>query len=97
MFGDGRLAIRQNAPNPFNPTTRIAFNVPDNAGHVTLTVYDVSGRVVKHLVDEPLTAGPHTVSWNGRDDGGKDLASGVYFARLHASGESLFRKMTLLK
>jgi len=95
--GIDRLAMRQNAPNPFNPTTRIAFTVPEDASRVTLTVYNVSGRVVRRLVDEPLSAGPHSVVWNGRDDLGKSLASGIYFARLAAGGESLFKKMTLLK
>jgi hypothetical protein len=92
-----RLAMRQNAPNPFNPVTKIAFTVPENAGSVTLTVYNVSGRVVRRLVDGPLSAGPHSVAWNGRDDSGENLASGVYFARLAAGGESLLKKMTLLK
>jgi len=92
-----RLTMRQNAPNPFNPITKIAFTVPEDAGSVTLTVYNVSGRVVRRLVDEPLSAGPHSVVWNGRDDAGKNLASGIYFARLTAGGESLLKKMTLLK
>ena len=92
-----RLAMRQNAPNPFNPVTKIAFTVPEDAGSVTLTIYNVSGRVVRRLVDGPLSAGPHSVVWNGRDDGGENLASGVYFARLAAGGESLLKKMTLLK
>ena len=95
--GIDRLAMRQNAPNPFNPTTKIAFTVPEDASRVTLTVYNVSGRVVRRLIDEPLSAGPHSVVWNGRDDLGKSLASGIYFARLAAGGESLFKKMTLLK
>ncbi|MFH1865260.1 MAG: M6 family metalloprotease domain-containing protein [Candidatus Eisenbacteria bacterium] len=96
-FSVDRLAIRQNAPNPFNPTTKIAFNVPTEGGRVTLTVYNVNGRVVRRLVDGPLVAGPHSVVWNGRDDGGESLASGVYFARLATGDESLFTKMTLLK
>ncbi len=96
-FPVDELAIRQNAPNPFNPTTTIAFNVPGESGRVTLTVYNVNGRVVRRLVDGPLGAGPHSIVWNGRDDGGEDLASGVYFARLATGERSLFTKMTLLK
>ncbi len=95
--GIDRLAMRQNAPNPFNPITKIAFTVPEDASPVTLMICNVNGRVVRRLVDEPLSAGPHTIVWNGRDDMGRDLPSGVYFARLAAGGESLFRKMTLLK
>ena len=96
-FSVDRLAMRQNAPNPFNPTTKIAFNVPAEAGRVTLTVYNVNGRVVRRLVDEPLAVGPHSVVWDGRDDVGENLASGIYFARLATAGESLYTKMTLLK
>ena len=92
-----RLAMRQNAPNPFNPITTIAFAVPEDASRVTLMICNVNGRVVRRLIDEPLSAGPHTIVWNGRDDTGRSLPSGVYFARLAAGGESLFRKMTLLK
>ncbi|HYW68175.1 MAG TPA: M6 family metalloprotease domain-containing protein [bacterium] len=97
QFATGRLAIRQNAPNPFNPTTRIAFNVPNSADRVTLTVYNVSGQVVKRLVDGPMDPGPHSVVWDGRSDDDRSLASGIYFARLSTEGKSLVRKMTLLK
>jgi hypothetical protein len=97
QFIDAKLAIRQNAPNPFNPTTKIAFNVPNGAGHVTLTVYNVGGQVVRRLVDGPMDPGPHTVVWDGRSDDNASLASGIYFARLSSAGESLVRKMTLLK
>jgi hypothetical protein len=93
----GRLAIKQNAPNPFNPTTTIAFNVPESAGPISLTVYNVGGQVVRRLVDGPLTVGPHSVVWDGRDEMGNNLASGVYFARLASDEESLTKKMTLLK
>jgi hypothetical protein len=92
-----RLALGQNFPNPFNPVTNVAFTVPDGAGRVTLTVHNVNGQVVRTLVDEELPAGPALAVWNGADDSGRGLASGVYFARLAANEESAFRKMTLLK
>ena len=92
-----RLALRQNHPNPFNPMTRVAFTVPEGAGRVNLTIHNVSGRVVRTLVDEELPAGPALAVWDGTDDHGQPLASGVYFARLASKEESAFRKMTLLK
>jgi hypothetical protein len=92
-----RLALGQNFPNPFNPVTKVAFTVPDGAGRVTLTVHNVNGQVVRTLVDEELPAGPALAVWNGADDSGRSLASGVYFARLVSDEQSAFRKMTLLK
>ncbi|MCK4679693.1 hypothetical protein KAT82_01075 [bacterium] len=92
-----RLALGQNFPNPFNPVTKVAFTVPEGAGRVTLTVHNVSGQVVRTLIDEELPAGPALVVWDGADDSGRNLASGIYFARLAANEESAFRKMTLLK
>ncbi len=92
-----KLVLNQNMPNPFNPITSIQFSVPDNAGPVELHVYNVSGRLVRTLVDDELTAGPHSVVWNGKDDSGRSLASGIYFAKLTAGGETAERKMALLK
>ena len=92
-----RLALRQNYPNPFNPVTRLAFTVPEGAGRVTLTVHNVNGQVVRTLVDEELSAGPALAVWDGTDEAGENLASGIYFAKLATGAESAFRKMTLLK
>lgn len=92
-----RLALEQNAPNPFNPVTTIAFAVPEGAGRVRLRIYNVAGRMVRELVDADLEPGAHRVVWDGRGDTGRSLASGVYFARLTTGRESLVRKMTLLK
>jgi hypothetical protein len=92
-----RLALGQNFPNPFNPVTKVAFTVPEGAGRVTLTVHNVSGQVVRTLIDEELPAGPALAVWDGADDSGQDLASGIYFAMLAADEENAFRKMTLLK
>ncbi len=93
----GRLAIAQNHPNPFNPVTNIAFTVPAETASTTLRIYDVSGRLVTTLVDEPMPAGAHSVVWDGTNLDGERLASGIYFARLDAGTESAVRKMTLLK
>ena len=96
--GDLALATRlgANYPNPFNPATSIPFSL-SRAGHVTLRVYDVSGRVVATLVDGQVGAGEHVVRWDGRATGGALAATGVYFARFSAEGQSEMRKMVLLK
>jgi subtilisin family serine protease len=75
--------LYQNAPNPFQKTTRIAFDLPREGG-VTLKVYDLSGRMVRMVTDRWYSAGNHYVNWDGRDNEGNPLASGVYFYRLQA-------------
>jgi hypothetical protein len=91
-----RLALERNRPNPFNPTTAIAFEIP-RAGRATLRVYSVQGALVRTLVDAPLPAGRHTVTWDGRDDEGRALGSGLYLSELVSDGRRLTRKMSLLK
>jgi hypothetical protein len=93
------FALTQNYPNPFNPSTTIAFDVPSNgAGEtVTLTVYDIRGRLVSTLVERELEPGHHTVSWNGRDERGRAVSSGIYLYTLRAAGETFTRKMTVVK
>ncbi len=91
------LTLRQNSPNPFNPVTTIRFTVPAGAGRVALDVYNVNGRLVRSLVDSELSPGPHNVVWDGRDGAGRELSSGIYFARLAAGGETSSMKMALLK
>ena len=90
--------LDQNEPNPFNPTTTIRFRI-DEAGHVSLTVFSTSGARVRTLVDGTRVprAGGHEVVWDGRDDNGRSVASGVYFYRLEAGGIVSTRKMTMLK
>jgi hypothetical protein len=88
--------LRQNYPNPFNPKTTVAFSLRD-AGHVNLSVYDVSGRLVRTLVDGSRGTGQHAVVWAGRDDAGCAVASGIYYCRLVTSGCVETRKMVLLK
>lgn len=92
-----RLAIDHVSPNPFNPVTKIAFTVPESAGRVTLTIHNVNGQVVRSLVDAEYPAGPADAVWDGMDDAGKGLATGIYFAKLSAGGADAFTKMTLLK
>lgn len=88
--------LTQNQPNPFNPTTTIAYSLSVGA-HVTLTIFDVGGRRVRVLTDTMAAAGPHDVSWDGLDDNGRGVASGVYFYRLVAGSFTQTKKMVLLK
>ncbi|MFQ6002502.1 MAG: T9SS type A sorting domain-containing protein [Candidatus Zixiibacteriota bacterium] len=86
----------QNYPNPFNPTTNIRFSLP-RSGHVKLDIYNILGKRVTTLVDEDLTAGNKLVTWDGRNDSGKEVASGVYFYKLKAGEYSETKKMILMK
>jgi hypothetical protein len=90
------ISLRQNMPNPFNPTTTISFNLPATT-EVNLAVYDITGRLVKILEQGSLAAGDHKVSWQGEDHQGNQVSSGVYFYRLDAGDQSLSRKMVLMK
>jgi len=92
-----KWALNQNAPNPFNPTTRISFAVPAGGGSVSLTVFDVSGRRVATLIDGTVPPGLHGVPWNGRDARGRRVSSGVYFYRLQTPEGEFTRKMTLVE
>jgi hypothetical protein len=90
------LALEKNYPNPFNPRTNISFVLPAD-GSARLQVYDMRGRLVKTLHDGALTAGYHTVMWDGTDNSGQRVASGVFLYRL-VSGDQVFsRKMLLMK
>lgn len=85
-----------NYPNPFNPSTRIAFSLP-HASEVELTIMNVVGQRVVTLLDDYLSAGNHDVTWNGNDSGGNRVASGVYFYRLSTTEGTATRKMILLR
>jgi hypothetical protein len=90
------FALSQNMPNPFNPTTTIRFALPD-ADRVKLVIYDVIGRPVRNLADGPMHAGYHQVKWNGTNDRGHAVGSGVYFCRLTGDAKMLVRRMVLVK
>ncbi len=91
-----RTALAQNQPNPFNPTTEIAFSV-GRAGRVELAIYDVEGARVRSLVSEVREPGHYAARWDGVDDRGVPVASGIYFYRLDTAGAHQMRKMVLLK
>ncbi|MFH0779048.1 MAG: FlgD immunoglobulin-like domain containing protein, partial [Candidatus Eisenbacteria bacterium] len=98
----GVPALAQNFPNPFNPRTSIAFSVPvgkEGASaktNVAIRVYDVAGRVVRTLVDEPKAPGFYFVTWDGCADGGERVSGGVYFCRAQIADYSASKKMVVL-
>jgi len=94
--GPGVFALAGAVPNPFNPRTVIRFSIP-SSGHADLVIFDVSGRSVRRLANGSMSAGMHEVSWDGRDDAGRSVASGVYFCRLTAGTHSAEQKMVLMK
>jgi len=90
------FALRHNYPNPFNPTTTIRYDLAGQVA-VSLLLYDVTGRLVRTLVDEKQPVGRYSVVWNGRDAAGSPVASGIYFIRFKAGGHSFKRKITLVR
>jgi len=87
----------QAAPDPFNPHTQFRFSL-DVSGVVDLVVHDISGRRVRHLLSmDSREAGDHVITWDGRDDHGRQLASGKYFCRLSAGAEVALRSVIMLK
>jgi len=91
----GQLTVR-NYPNPFNPLTKIEYNMP-TVGDLTIRVYDVRGQLVRTLLEERVQPGPGCAVWDGTDDGGRAVAAGVYFAETRALGLRKITKMALVK
>ncbi len=90
------LALGKNYPNPFNPSTTIAYDLPQTS-NVRLGVYALDGHLVRELVNESVTAGKHQAIWNGRDSEERLVASGTYVIRLKANDTSIMRKVLLMK
>ena len=90
------LELHQNYPNPFNPSTTVSFTLPERT-QVNLSVFDLSGRLVKTLLDTNMSEGFKEVQWNGLNNKGSAAASGIYLIRLKAGTKSLTRKMILLR
>ncbi len=93
--------LSQNCPNPFNPVTKIQFRVQSlefrEPIHTTIKIYNILGRLVRTLVDEPKTPGNYEVNWDGKDEKGKEVSSGIYFYRLDTENYQKTKKMTLVK
>ena len=88
--------LMQNYPNPFNPSTTIGFSVPESA-HVTLSIYDMTGRLVTTLVDGTVDMGVHMVEWNGEDSSGSMVSAGVYIYALESADMVVTNKMIFMK
>lgn len=92
----GSYAVHQNYPNPFNPTTEIKFRIPQTS-EVSLVIYNVLGQKVRTLVNERMKPGSYQVVWDGRNDAGHQLGSGIYIYRFRAGDFSKVMKMILMK
>ena len=97
-----RAYLEQNYPNPFNPATTLRFGLP-TGGHASLSVYNILGEKVRTLLEEERSSGEFEVLWDGKNERGRDVASGLYFAQLRYSRRgaievhSLSRKLLLLR
>lgn len=90
------FALAQNYPNPFNPSTAIRYQIPQS-GFTELTIYNLAGQVVRNLVREEKIEGAYETIWDGRNNEGVQVGSGVYFYRLRVGKQVLTRRMLLLK
>lgn len=91
-----KFDLGQNQPNPFNPETRIQYEIPKE-GHVILTILNLSGQKIATLVDTINQPGRHEVTWSGKSDTGEKVASGMYFYQLSMNNHRIIMKMTLLR
>lgn len=89
-------SLMQNYPNPFNPVTSVEFTTP-RRGRVTLEIFNVLGQRIRTLLDDDLPAGHHRVTFDGRDEDGRELASGIYLYRIQAGDYAQSRRMALIK
>jgi len=90
------FALHQNYPNPFNPITNIRFDVPENS-MVSMAIYDLLGHKVRTLINYEMNAGFHSIQWNGTNDHGNPLASGMYIYRINAGGFHAVKKLVFMK
>jgi len=90
------FSLSQNYPNPFNPVTKLDYNLPLRS-KVNISIYNVLGQEIKTLVNGVKEYGYHSTTWNGQDNVGREMASGVYFARITSQGFTKTRKMLLVK
>lgn len=90
------FALEQNYPNPFNPETTIRYRL-DKSGAVKLEIYNLLGQKVRTLIDQTQNAGEHLAKWDGRDDAGHDVSSGVYLYRLQSGVSLATRKLALVR
>ena len=91
----GTAVLHNNFPNPFNPSTTISFSLPIES-RIDLIIYNIKGQQVKTIVNDIFEKGNHSVTWNGIDESGKLVSSGVYFYKLSVDGKSKSVKKCLL-
>jgi hypothetical protein len=92
-----RIELGRNRPNPFNPSTRTPFTLTAAAGTARLSIHSLDGKLVRVLLDQPLPPGKHVAQWDGLDQSGRVLTSGIYLYRLRAGDEESVGRMLLLK
>ncbi|HHE37647.1 MAG TPA: T9SS type A sorting domain-containing protein [Candidatus Cloacimonetes bacterium] len=90
------IKFLKNTPNPFNPATTISFELMKK-GKISIEIYNAKGQKVRKLLDKKMEAGNHQVIWDGLDDQGKRVASGVFFYKISLNDEQLMKKMIMLK
>jgi len=90
------FSVSQNYPNPFNPVTNFKFTLPQ-ASYVKIEIFNILGQRVKTLLDEDMRAGVYVVDWDGKDERGTEVSSGIYFYRIKAGDFSDIKRMVLLK
>lgn len=95
-YNPDEFVLHQNYPNPFNPETSIEYQLP-RAGHVKIVVYNLRGQEVRKLIDKSHNTGNYNLTWNGRDNLGQAVRSGVYFYQIQAEGFAETKKMILLQ
>jgi flagellar hook assembly protein FlgD len=88
--------LEQNYPNPFNPSTTIRYQLPEKS-EVTLSIFDITGNEVRTLLKETLAAGEYSVTWNGANDQGIPVSSGVYLYRIQADNYTEAKRMILMR
>ncbi|MBA7705282.1 hypothetical protein ES703_114108 [subsurface metagenome] len=91
-----QFSLYQNNPNPFNPTTTIEFSLPGE-GFTTLAIYNLAGQKIRELIAGNMTAGAHSIVWDGMDDSGSPVSSGIYFSRLTMGERTVSGRMVLVK
>jgi hypothetical protein len=92
--------LGQNYPNPFNPMTTIMFDIPDEVetrDHVEMNIFNLRGRLIRTLINREVESGRHSVTWDGRNDLGESIPSGIYFYTLKCGSKTQTRKMAILK
>ena len=88
--------LRANFPNPFNPTTTVRYDMA-KSGAVSIKIFNIKGQLVKTLYSGVKAGGTHSITWDGKDNGKRDVSSGVYFLRMDTNGYASTRKMLLMK